>query len=440
VVRNAVVWVAILGACGACVTMAPPAPTLYIESPTASYTAALPLDERIAVEEAWTYLKQGRPDKAQKAVLRLEETSPFFYTGLGYVSLLRNDLAAAEGYLQKAVQDFPGLAVAYLGLGQAYRKAGRDELAYNAFLEVLKRDPENAYARREAENIGALMTDFYLAEARSAAAVGANEKAREAYLKVLHYSPKLREAHLALARIYRKEKDFSNALFHLRTANANDPKNPAILFEYGQALEEANQLGRSLEVYEKLLALDPQHKAARDRLSAVKDKLGVIELPSQYADIPGRDIVTKEDVAALIAVKFRDILDDNPPRPPILVDITTSWASPLIVKVAALDIMEVYSNHTFEPRKPVTRGEMADALVRLIGVFKKKGFKVVAQIPAERIQIADVPSEHLYSRAIFQAVSYQVMDLAADRTFRPDQTVTGQEAIRAFDLLLGLVR
>jgi hypothetical protein len=83
---------------------------------------------------------------------------------------------------------------------------------------------------------------------------------------------------------------------------------------------------------------------------------------------------------------------------------------------------------------------MADTLVRLIAVLRKKGTKVIAQIPAERIQISDVPPEHLYYKAIVQAVSTQVMELGPDRTFRPDQPLTGSEAIRLFDLLLGLIR
>jgi hypothetical protein len=88
----------------------------------------------------------------------------------------------------------------------------------------------------------------------------------------------------------------------------------------------------------------------------------------------------------------------------------------------------------------MTRGELAEALVRLIGVLKKKGVKVVAQIPPERIRIADVPPEHLYYGPIIQSVSYQIIDLGPDRTFRPEQTMTGREIARILDLLLGLIR
>jgi tetratricopeptide (TPR) repeat protein len=439
-VRKSAVLIAILGTLWGCVTMAPPPPSLHIESPTASFTESLPLDARIAVEDAWNELQRGRADRAQKIILRLGEKSPFYFAGLGYVTFLRNDLASSQAYFLKAVEDYPGLVVAHLGLGQLYLKSGQDEAAFNAFLEVLKREPDNAFALRESEVLRSRLVESHLALAEASAAAGDREKAKEAYLRILDLSPKLGEAHLALARLYLLEKDTQSALFHLRTASANDPKDAAILQEYARALEQANQLGRSLDAYERFLALDPQNNAVRERLEALKAKLGVVELPSQYGGIPELEAVAKEDLAALIAVKFREIVDDDPPKPPVIVDIATSWASRFIVKVAALEIMEVYANHTFQPRKQMTRGEMAAALVRLIGILQKKGIKVVAQIPPERIRISDVPPEHLRYGPIVQIVSYQVMGLGPDRTFRPEQTITGSETIRNLDLLLGLVQ
>jgi len=150
--------------------------------------------------------------------------------------------------------------------------------------------------------------------------------------------------------------------------------------------------------------------------------------------------VSKEDVAALIAVKFKDILDEVSPKPPVIVDITTSWASRYIVKVASLALMEVYSNHTFQPRKILTRAELAETLVKLVDFLKTRKYRVIEQIPLERIKIADVPQEHVYFAPIAQVLAYQLMALASDRTFRPEQPVTGAEAIRIFDLLLGIIR
>jgi len=424
----------------ACATVAPPLPSLYIESPTPTYSAQLSLDDRLTVEQAWGFLRQGRMDKAEKALLRLDPSNPFYYAGFGYTALLNGNLSIAEQYFLRSVEEFPDLTVSHLGLGQIYQKVGQSDSAYKEYLEVLKRSPDNPWAMKEAEALRLEIMEALLGEARKTASLGDAVKSKEAYLKVLEYAPKLQEAHLALARAYVKEKDFPSALFHLKTAEANDPKSRAVLEDYADTLFQAGQLSRSLDVYQRLLAIDPQNKLARERSETVKNKLGVVDLPSQYNNIPSLEAVTKEDVAALISVTFKDAMDETPPKPPVMVDITTSWAFQQIVKVASYEIMEVFSNRTFQPRKTVTRAEMADILVRLVAFLKKRGYKIMEQIPIDRIRIADVPQEHFYFQPIAQVISYQLLDLAPDRTFKPELPMSGREAIKALDLLLGLIK
>jgi tetratricopeptide (TPR) repeat protein len=408
----------------ACATVAPPPPSTYIESPTPSYSAELSLDERLAVEEAWTYLREDKSAKAEKVLLKLGPTNSFYSAGMGYAALLAGNLQAAEQHFLRSVRDYPDLPLGHQGLGQVYKKTGLLESAYNEYLEVLKRDPENSWARKESEAIGRMKTEALTAEAKNFAALGNLTKSKEAYLRALEYSPRLQEAHLALARIYIKEKNYQNALFHLKTANANESKNKDILQDYADALYQAGQMSKSLDAY------------ADD----IKNHLGVAELPSQYANIASLGAVAKEDVAALISVKFKDILDEAQPKPPVIVDIAMSWAFQHIIRVATYEIMDVYSNRTFQPRKTMTRAEMAETLVHLVAFLNKRGYQVVEQIPLDRIKIADVPQENFNYQPIAQVISWQIMDLAPDRTFKPELGVPGPEAIRILDLLLSLIK
>ncbi len=434
------VLAAVILLAGACATMAPPLPTFYIENPSASISAGLSLDARIAVDEVWTLLRQGRTDKAEKAVLRLGENHPFFEAGLGYVALLRDDYAGAETRFQQSIQAVPELVTAQLGLGQVYQKWGRREDALKSYIEVLKKDPANAFAVREAEVLRTAIVETLEADVEEAIRAGRQAEAKDAYLRILEYSPKLQRVHLALARIFVQEKNFPSALFHLRTATGNDPKDKTALRDYAETLFQMNQFSRSLDAYQRLLTLDPLDKPAKDRVDALKVKMGVVDLPEEYRDISGLEAVTKEAVAALIGAGFEDIRTDTAGQPPVIVDIGTSWARTYIVKVAAFGILEVFSNHTFQPKKNMTRAEMAETLVRLVEFLKKKGRPIVAQIPEDRIRIADVPPEHPFFRPITSAVSYQLMDLTKDRTFRPELTVSGAEAIRIFNLLAGLAK
>jgi tetratricopeptide (TPR) repeat protein len=418
----------------------PPPPSLYIESPAPAMSAMLSLDDRIAMEDAWNNLKQGKAAKAEKILTKLGSANPFYYAGLGYAALLLENLPLAEQNFEQAVRERQDMALAHLGLGQVYQKAGKEEQAYNEYLEVLKRDTENAWASKESEAIRTKMTAELLKEGKAYADAGDKEKGKESYLKALHYSPKSQEAYLALARIYREETNYQNSLFHLRTANANDPKNKTILRDYADTLYLAEQFPRSLDIYERLLELDPQNKQVKDRIDLLKNKLGIVEIPSQYNNIGASEAVTKEDLAALIGVKLRDVLGETSPKPPVIVDITTSWAARFILKTTALEIMDVYSNHTFQPKKIMTRAEIAETLVRLVSLLRKNGYKIVEQIPIDRIQILDVSPEHFSFQAIAQVISFELMTLAPDRTFRPELGLSGREAIKTLDILLGLIK
>ena len=424
----------------ACVTVAPLAPGLHIESPTPAIAATISLDERLAVADAWSALRQGRVERARKILLALPEGDPFRSAGLGYASLILGDLPGAEAAFIQAATDFPDLPLAYLGLAQVYQASGQTDLAYKNFLELLKRDPESVWAREEADTIRRQKTVEYMTEAEGYASAGNKERGKEAYLKALEFSPKLQAAHLGIARLYVQEKNYPDALFHLQSAVQSDSKDALALSDYADALFLAGQLSKSLDAYTRLLELEPSNKTALARLGTIRTKLGAVELPSQYAAIPSLSSVTREDMAALIAVKFKDTLDAAPPRTPVIVDISTSWALREIVRVAGFEIMEVNSNRTFEPQKTLTRAGLADVLVRLVSALRRRGFRIVEQVPVDRVRISDVPADHFSFPSISRAIAFQLLDLGPDRAFHPDRAVPGTEAIKALDLLAGLIK
>ncbi|HNS04789.1 MAG TPA: hypothetical protein PKH53_02130, partial [Candidatus Saccharicenans sp.] len=96
--------------------------------------------------------------------------------------------------------------------------------------------------------------------------------------------------------------------------------------------------------------------------------------------------------------------------------------------------------HTFEPNRIVTRAELAETFSRLINFLKGKGFKLMPQIPPEKIQISDIPPENIYYLPAVQMIAYQLMELSAQRRFQPDRPVSGVEALRIADLLLNLIK
>lgn len=420
--------------------MQPPPPAFYLEGLPQSITAVLSLEERILAEEAWQSLREGRGSKAEKSLSRMETSSPVFSVGLGYAYFLQNDLLGAESSFKQALTEYPDMILARLGLAQIYQETGRENLLFNELREILKREPRHPWASREYRLLKTRKTDEYAEEAERAIAEGNAEKATEAYLSALHYSPENTDIHLALADIYKKEKKFQDALVHLKTASSNEPKNIRILKNYAETLYLADHLSRSLDVYEQMLEIDPDNSDVKTQIEQLKAKLGIFELPSQYEAIASSETLTREEMAALLAVKLKDYLDEPPVKPSIIVDISTSWASRFIVKIASLGFMDVYANHSFQPKKVMTRAETAEVFLRLLAHLGKKGYRFIQQFPPEKIQIADVSPDNVYYQPILLILSYQIMDLPPNKTFRPGQGISGFEAIKTLDVLLGLMR
>jgi tetratricopeptide (TPR) repeat protein len=243
-----------------------------------------------------------------------------------------------------------------------------------------------------------------------------------------------------LADIFQKENNTENALVHLEAASATDPENIEVLKKLGDILFLANENKRGLEVYEKLLEKEPDNQEHQQRADILKNRLGIFELPTQYKAILSSEAVSKEEVAALLAIKLKDVLEKTSKKPPIIIDIATSWADDYILQMTSLGLLDIYPNHTFRPKKIITRAEMAEILLRLVNYLGDRGYRFIQQIPPENIQISDVSTDNYYYQPIIQIVSYDIMGLSLDKTFRPDLPLSGQDAIRLLDIILGQIR
>ncbi|MEE8376955.1 MAG: tetratricopeptide repeat protein [Candidatus Aminicenantaceae bacterium] len=438
--RGIAVYVFIACLCCSCTTYSPPSITLFVEHLPESVITEMSLEERILTEEAWTNLKQGDGDRAKKALIKLGQGSPLYLAGLGYALYLMDDIQKAEEFFKAALLSYPDLVLIHVGLAQIYQETGREDSAFTELRNIIKLDPEHPWAKSRYTAAKSQKTSVSLQEARTFILAGDTEKGKASYLKALFYSPTSVDAHFSLAGIYNKENNLQSALVHLKAASTYDPENSEILQLYGDILFSIQDYKKSLEIYAKLSLREPDNPQIKERLEIIKSRLGIFELPSQYDSIPDREAVTKEDVAAVIGVKFKDIIKDPSQQPPIIVDIATSWAAKFILKMATIGLIDVYANHEFQPIKTLNRAELAEILVRLIAYLDEKGHKFIQQIPLDRIQIADVTPSNFYYKPILTIISYDIMNLFSDKTFKPDTPITGRETIRLFDIILAQIK
>jgi tetratricopeptide (TPR) repeat protein len=425
--------------CGGCATRQVPPPAIYIGTLPQAEIADLSLDSRILVEDAWSFIQEGRGDKAMALIEKLGKDHPFYLVGMGYAHYVLKDLQTAEEYFTAAAAQEPDIILENLGLAQLYWETQREDQAFAQYREILKQDPDHPWARPRYNEIQQRKTQESLNAAQNAQESGDIEAARTAYLKALYYSPRSIQAHLALADIYLEAEETENALVHLKSARAESPDDPRILKAYGEALFQTENFKESFETYQKVLELIPEDSQVQKRIEQLKNRLGIFELPSQYNNIPSLDAVSKEDVAALIMVKFDPHLEETGENPPIIIDISTSWATEFIIQATALGLLDIYPNHTFQPAKIVTRAQMAEILFRLIRYLSRQGYSFIQQISPQNIEIADVSSDNFYYQPIVMMISYDFMNLAGGRRFHPDRPVTGNEAVQLMDIILSQI-
>lgn len=421
-----------------CSTFKPTPPSIHIEDMPVPYSSGMTLDQRLAAGDAWKSLRQGLTERASKLLEALPADNAARKVGLGYVALAMNDLQASERSFKDSLTAFPDMVPAFAGLAQVYEYLGKRDQAFIQYREIIKRAPDNKWAGGRLESIRAELLSAASEEARAALASGQTVEARKAYLKALFYDAGNADIHLQLARIYKKEKDPKNALMHLKEALSGRPGDKTAMTDYAELLYDTGNFSQSLDIYEKMVETDKANQAFAARIGELKDKLGVFEVPSQYAKIGAAEIMTREDLAAVIAVRFKGRLGADPDKSTIIVDIGASWAQKLIVRVASYDIMKTYDNHTFQPRRIINRAELAETLSNLMDFLSARGASFSPVIDSRRIKIADVPRESFYYQSVLRAVSCQVLELNPQSCFEPERTVSGLEVGRALDVIARL--
>jgi hypothetical protein len=137
-------------------------------------------------------------------------------------------------------------------------------------------------------------------------------------------------------------------------------------------------------------------------------------------------------MAALIGVRLAPLLMWGPKRNGVVItDLRGHWAAPWIPTVARAGVMDVFDNHTFQPRGTVRRAELGQIVTRLLGrVAVIKPEKARAWETA-RGRFPDLAAGNIAFSAASAAVASGVLTLAADGRFQPTRVATGAEAVEA---------
>ena len=386
-------------------------------------------DEGKAVEGAWQSVLAGKGLEAEKRfreLMRMHPGSVSAETGLGYALLRQERPPDAARTFASVLARKPDYVPALVGAAAAALRAGNGEAALQHLRRAAALDSANDTVRRRLSDVRLQVTERRVAAAREAMAAGNADAAIAEYRSALDAAPEVTEARLALADLLVQRGQAQEAATVLE---ADPQEERQVLIRLGEILAGLREYGRALEAYRRVLALDPRDEEGLRRSREVREALELLQMPEEYRRIPSSPTITRADLAALLMSKVT-MLSRQPPGPAkVALDISGSWARDQIIRALALDVLDVYSNHTFQPAAIVRRGDLATAVQRVLDL---------AKTPATNLaNPTDMSQSNLSRYPAARVVGAGLMDLTEAGAFEAWRPVSGQEAV---DVLEGLVR
>jgi Tfp pilus assembly protein PilF len=384
-------------------------------------------------DRGWRFLQAGDLRNAEQE-FGLALRSPDFYpsmAGRGYVELAREEPKAALEYFDKALAVRADYVSALVGRGETLLALRREADAIAAFERALAANPGLDDVRRRVEVFRFQSLERDLAAARQAAQAGRSEEAVQLYRAAITASPESPFLYRELGLVEARRGENDAALEHFRRAVQLDPSDAASIGSIAGIVEARGDLAEAMRLYDEALAIESSADLTRRR-AALRERIELAALPDEYRAIPGAPQITRGDLAALIGVRLGPVLRQS--RDAVVVtDLRTHWAGTWINDVVRAGVMQAYENHTFQPRAPVDRADLAAIVARLLADIVPR--ERIGQWRAAAIRFPDVPSGHMAYQEASVAVASGVLDRSADETFQPSRRVTGAEAVQAVERL-----
>jgi tetratricopeptide (TPR) repeat protein len=393
---------------------------------------------------AWQVLQSGDVRGAERDFAALSKQAPAFYpaeAGLGYAALARKDAAAAVAHFDKSLAAAPNgaYAPALAGKGEALLSLGRTDAAADAFQAALAADPALTALRGRVDVLKFRGVQQNIESARKAAEAGKLEEARRGYLAAIAASPESAFLYRELAGIEHKSGDQSSALVHAQQAATLDPSDTRALLLVAEVLEGTRQWAKAADAYAAANAADPSEATAA-KVDAMREKAAFEAMPPEYRAIEVSPTVTRAQLAALLGTRLGDMLRRAKPQPIVVTDVRSNWAAPWIQSVTRAGVMEPFPNHTFQPNTTVRRGDLAQAVSRVLALIGAEKPRLAVRWRDPRPKFADVGPSHLVYPAAARAVSAGVMAPFEGETFQLTRPVTGTEARDVVSKLEALAR
>lgn len=433
----AVALLVLLGACAARVPPAPPAVTVPRYPEFLFPAAPQGLGTPAAIERhdvAWQWLQAGDLRAAERNFGAALKQSTGFYpadVGLAYVAQIRKNYKESLLHFDRAVVANPRYAPALAGRAEVLLAIGRPEEALQSLEAALQADPSLASLRSRIEVLRFRTQQQEVTTARRLADAQDLPGARAAYEAAIAASPGSPFLHRELADVERRAGDVGAAIEHARMAAELEPDEPRSHALLGELYEARGEYHLALDAFTTAVTLQPDEGVSK-RIEELRARAAFEAMPAEYRAIEAAPVVTRAQLAALLAVRLDDLIaGTRGVSAVVLTDTRGHWASSYILAAARAGVMEVYANHTFQPDAPVRRGDLAQAASRVLELIAGRDPQLAASWRTPRRTFPDVGPRHLSYPAASLVVEAGVMPAMPDGGFHLFRPVSGAEAVAA---------
>lgn len=391
------------------------------------------------IDRGWRFLQNDDLAGADREFAASLKRSPALYpaqAGRAYVAAARKDYDAAVAGFDAALKAAPAYVPALVGRGQSLLALKREADALAAFEAALAADPSLTDLARRIDVLRFRSLQEIIEAARAAVAAGRGDAARAAYTRALAASPDSAFLHRELGLLERRQGNLAAALDHFRRATDLDPADAVSFIQIGEVLEQQRDFQGADAAYRKAAGVEPTPDLTR-RLTALGESMREMKLPPEVLALPTSTQITRGELAALLGIRLEPILRQAPSREVVMTDTRGHWAASWITIVVRAGAMDEFENHTFQPRAPVRRVDLAHAASRVVTLLAGTRPVLRARI-ADRPDIADMDRGHLNYPDAAIAVASGVMSLVDGTTFQLSRAVSGAEATQTVERLSAL--
>lgn len=392
-------------------------------------------------DRGWRQLQTGDPRGAERTFRAVLDKTPTFYpsqTALGFTRLALDDEQGALGWFDRALARRGDYVSALLGRAEALLALGREGEAFAAYQRLLEVDSAHAVAARRVEVLRLRAVQSDVSIGRRAMDEGDLPAARAALERAVAASPDSGFLHRDLARIARALGEDDEAIARSTRAIELDAQDAEALALRGQVRAARGDVDGALDDLRRAQRLDATLPDVAATISALEAGLADAALPAEFKAIAEHTTLTRGDLAALLAHHLPALL--APQRPAALItDARRHWAQAAILQVIRAGVLQEYPNHTFQPGAPVTRGDFAVVVNRLLTQVGEKAPAAARTWQNARVSFSDVRAGNVLYVPISRTVASGVLAPVEGRLFGARRPLTGAEGVDAVTRLVQVI-